>query len=163
MTDYCAFCTDQGASRKLDKNPDDVADFVEHLSFLAKMITDMPGLEKEFDIVTKLYTICKEFNVETEPEQLALYQTLAPSFQHLKVCARLYRQVQVYVVTTSLVSTSKWRTLPVHIDYKHDIQDRVFFYMYYFYRTLNISLYNVATENICLLNMSLPTELSIVL
>lgn len=77
----------KGASRKLDKSPADVAEFVEHLTFLDKMASEMAALEREFDIVTKMYTICKDFNVEVEPEQLALYQTLAPSFQHLKVCA----------------------------------------------------------------------------
>ena len=62
-----------------------MAEFVEHLSFLGKMGTEMASLEKEFEIVTKMYTICKDFNIETAPEELALYQTLAPSFQHLKV------------------------------------------------------------------------------
>ena len=84
-----AFFLRQGASRKLDKTPNDVEEFVEHLSFLGKMASEMPALEKEYDIVTKLYTICKDFNVDTQPEDLALYQTLAPGFQHLKVSARL--------------------------------------------------------------------------
>ena len=80
----------KGASRKLDRSPKDVAEFVEHLTFLDKMGSEMAALEREFDIVTKMYTICKDFNVDVEPEELALYQTLAPSFQHLKVSARLF-------------------------------------------------------------------------
>lgn len=49
------------------------------------MVADMPALEREFMVVTRLYTIAKEFDVPVEPEDFALYQTLAPSFQHLKV------------------------------------------------------------------------------
>ena len=60
-------------------------EFVDHLSFLGKMSSEMPALEKEYAIVTKLYTIARDFDVVIPPEELALYQTLAPSFQHLKV------------------------------------------------------------------------------
>ncbi len=49
------------------------------------MTSEMPALEKEYAIVIKLYTIAKDFEVQIEPEELALYQTLAPSFQQLKV------------------------------------------------------------------------------
>ena len=49
------------------------------------MSSEMPALEKEYAIVTKLYTIARDFDVVIPPEELALYQTLAPSFQHLKV------------------------------------------------------------------------------
>ena len=69
----------------MDKTPTSVDEFVEHLSFLGKMASEMPALEKEYAIVTKLYTIAKDFEVPLNPEDLALYQTLNPSFQHLKV------------------------------------------------------------------------------
>lgn len=69
----------------MDKLPDSVEEFVDHLSFLGKMTSEMPALEKEFAVVTKMYTIAKDFNLEIEPEDHALYRTLAPSFQHLKV------------------------------------------------------------------------------
>ena len=49
------------------------------------MISEMPALEREYAVVIKLYTIAKDFEVPIEPEELALYQTLSPSFQHLKV------------------------------------------------------------------------------
>ena len=58
---------------------------MDHLSFLGKMTSEMSALEKEFEIVIKLYTISKDFEVDIDPEELALYQILAPSFQHLKV------------------------------------------------------------------------------
>ena len=49
------------------------------------MISEMPALDKEYAIVIKLYTIAKDFDIEIDPEEHALYQTLAPSFQQLKV------------------------------------------------------------------------------
>ena len=74
----------QGASRKLDQYPRSVEAFVEHLSFLGKMSTELPALEKEFEVVNKLFTIAKDYNVNVTPEQLALYQTLGPDFVTLK-------------------------------------------------------------------------------
>ena len=53
---------------------------------MGKIVSEMPALEKEYAIVTKLYTIAKDYEVTIDVESLALYQTLAPSFQHLKVC-----------------------------------------------------------------------------
>ena len=75
----------QSSSKRLDMTPETVDAFVEHLSYLSRMMADMPALEREFNVVTRLYTIAKEFDVGVHPEDFALYQTLAPSFQHLKV------------------------------------------------------------------------------
>ena len=69
----------------MDIYPNSVEEFVEHLSFLGKMISEIPALDKEYAIVIKLYTIAKDFDIEIDPEEHALYQTLAPSFQQLKV------------------------------------------------------------------------------
>ncbi|XP_067943512.1 dynein axonemal heavy chain 6-like [Watersipora subatra] len=74
----------KSSSKKLDQTPETVDAFVEHLSYLSRMVADMPALEREFNVVTRLYTIAKEFDVGVHPEHFALYQTLAPSFQHLK-------------------------------------------------------------------------------
>ena len=85
MIDSMNPCQFQGASKKLDHAPKTVEDFVEHLSFLSKMASEITALEKEFLIVTKLFTIAKDYQVKIEPEDLALYRTLGDSFQHLKV------------------------------------------------------------------------------
>eukprot|EP00105_Crassostrea_gigas_P038198 XP_019922346.1 PREDICTED: dynein heavy chain 6, axonemal [Crassostrea gigas] len=74
----------KGAARKLEDYPKSVEEFVEHLSFLSKMTSEITALDKEFLIVNKLFTIAKDFSVKIEPEDLALYQTLGPSFQGLK-------------------------------------------------------------------------------
>ncbi|KAK3576323.1 hypothetical protein CHS0354_039732 [Potamilus streckersoni] len=74
----------KGASRKLDLYPASVEQFVEHLAFLSKMSSEMPALDKEFIIVNKLFTIAKDYTSSIHPEELALFQTLGPGFQHLK-------------------------------------------------------------------------------
>ncbi|XP_023930267.1 dynein heavy chain 6, axonemal [Lingula anatina] len=74
----------KGALKKLDHFPSSVEEFVEHLSFLGRMSSELPVLDKEFAIVTKMFSIAKDFDVAIPAEEFALYQTLAPSFQHLK-------------------------------------------------------------------------------
>lgn len=75
----------QHASRKLDKMADTVEAFVEHLIFLSRMGNEIASLEKEYNIVTRMYSIARNFEMSISSEELALYQMLMPSFQHLKV------------------------------------------------------------------------------
>lgn len=62
-----------------------VEEFVEHLSYLSKLSEDIPKLEKEFNIISRLFIIAFNYNADFSAEERALYQTLAPSFQQLKV------------------------------------------------------------------------------
>jgi len=77
----------QNASSKLDKTPESVEEFVDHLIFLSRMSSEINLLEREYTIVTRLYAIAKNFDMPIEAEELALSQTLMPSFMHLKVTA----------------------------------------------------------------------------
>ena len=65
--------------------PETVEAFVEHLIFLARMTNEISSLEQEYIIVTRMYSIARNFEMTISAEELALYQTLMPSFQHLKV------------------------------------------------------------------------------
>ena len=58
---------------------------MEHLVFLSRMGNEIASLEREYVIVTKLYAIARNFELPIPAEELALYQTLMPSFHHLKV------------------------------------------------------------------------------
>lgn len=49
------------------------------------MSTELNVLEREYTIVTRLYSIAKNFDMKIEAEEFALSQTLMPSFMHLKV------------------------------------------------------------------------------
>ena len=108
----CALCL-QGASQRLDKFPNTVEEFVDHLSFLGRMSTELPALEKEYNVVHKMFTIARDFNVYVHPEDLALYKTLAPSFQHLKV--RFDTGQQVVGLMPGL-NVWKWRACLVFFD-----------------------------------------------
>lgn len=74
----------RAACRKLDSEPTSVEQFVEHLTFLARLETEMVTLEKEFVIVNRFFAIIHQYSISLNPEDIALYQTLVPTFQHLK-------------------------------------------------------------------------------
>lgn len=49
------------------------------------MSSEIASLEREYVIVTRLYSIARNYDIPIEAEENALYKTLMPSFQHLKV------------------------------------------------------------------------------
>lgn len=69
----------------MDKLPDTVEEFVDHMTLLSRVNADLPSLEKEFAFVTKLVTLASDFAMTIGPEDFAVYQILSPSFQQLKV------------------------------------------------------------------------------
>ena len=72
------------STQRLEKQNKDVSEFVDYLSFMSKLIVDLPGMEKEFGPIDKMYAVADEFDVPLPAEELALYRTLLPSFSHLK-------------------------------------------------------------------------------
>lgn len=62
---------------------------MERLNLQARVARELPQLEQEFVKVKELYSLCISFDVHVEPEEMALYQTLTPSFHGLKVCNTL--------------------------------------------------------------------------
>ncbi|XP_051881424.1 dynein axonemal heavy chain 6-like [Pristis pectinata] len=72
------------AQKKLSKEPETLDMFGEHLLFLSQMEVELPRLEREFQTVTQLYGIAKEYGVSIPPEEVALYQILVPTFHSLK-------------------------------------------------------------------------------
>ena len=63
---------------------------MERLNLQARVARELPQLEKEFLKVSKLYSLAITFEIHVEPEEMALYQTLMPSFHNLKVCCFVY-------------------------------------------------------------------------
>ncbi|XP_069464806.1 dynein axonemal heavy chain 14 [Ambystoma mexicanum] len=70
--------------RKLEKELTAVEEFVEHLTFLGHISSELPSLEKEYNTVIQLYSVAKDYSISVPEEELAIYQTLIPSFQRLK-------------------------------------------------------------------------------
>ena len=58
---------------------------MERLNLQARVARELPQLEQEFNKVNRLYSLAISFDVHVEPEEMALYQTLMPSFHSLKV------------------------------------------------------------------------------
>ncbi|XP_078069639.1 dynein axonemal heavy chain 6-like [Mustelus asterias] len=72
------------ALQMLEKEPETIDLFGEHLIFLSRISAEMPMLERDFTAVTQLYAIANEYSIFVPPEDLALYHILIPSFQNLK-------------------------------------------------------------------------------
>ncbi|KAG2467637.1 DYH6 protein, partial [Polypterus senegalus] len=68
----------------LNKEINSVEGFVEHLTFLGRVSSEMPSLEKEYNVVTQLYAIAKDYNITIDAEEFALFQMLIPSFHTLR-------------------------------------------------------------------------------
>ena len=56
------------------------------------MANDIASLDHEYHIVTRMYSIARNFDMSIPAEELALYQTLMPSFYHLKVSNAKHRE-----------------------------------------------------------------------
>lgn len=69
----------------LDRDPRSVEEFVQHLATLNKVNSDLGNLENEFHIISKMFHIIKDFSMHVAPEAYALYRSLAPIYQQLRV------------------------------------------------------------------------------
>ncbi|XP_071996145.1 dynein axonemal heavy chain 14 isoform X2 [Engystomops pustulosus] len=61
-----------------------VEEFVEHLTFLGQVSSDLPSLERQYSSVIQLYSVAKDYGMNIPSEETALYQSLIPGFQQLK-------------------------------------------------------------------------------
>lgn len=59
-------------------------EFVEHLTFLGQISSELPSLEQQYKTVIQLYSVAKDYGINIPSEETALYQSLIPSFQQLK-------------------------------------------------------------------------------
>jgi dynein heavy chain len=85
--------TMRDALKMLDRDPESVEEFVEHLAILSRINNELRALEKEFLIVTRLFTIAHDFSLKIDPEQYAFYKSLGSTFHHLK-SSLLYTEAQ---------------------------------------------------------------------
>lgn len=76
----------QNAERKLEVSTKTVEEFVDHLSFLSQIADDIPRLEREHELISKLFAIAMRHHSDLSEEEKALFRTLGPSFHQLKVC-----------------------------------------------------------------------------
>ncbi len=60
-------------------------EFVQHLATLNKVNSDLGNIENEFEIISKMFHIIKDFSMDIAPEAYALFRSLAPIYQQLRV------------------------------------------------------------------------------
>lgn len=61
-----------------------VEEFVEHLTFLGQISSDLPAFEKQYNTIIQLYSVAKDYGINIPSEETAMYQSLTPCFQQLK-------------------------------------------------------------------------------
>jgi dynein heavy chain len=69
----------------LDRDPRSVEEFVQHLSTLNKVNSDLGNIENEFQTISKMFHIIKDFSMNIAPEAYALFRSLSPIYHQLKV------------------------------------------------------------------------------
>ncbi|XP_067420874.1 dynein axonemal heavy chain 14 [Emydura macquarii macquarii] len=72
------------ALMKLDKDLTTVEEFIEHLTFLSQISSELPMLETQYNTLSQLYSIARDYDIFISAEQFALYQILTRSLHDLK-------------------------------------------------------------------------------
>ncbi|XP_044147930.1 LOW QUALITY PROTEIN: dynein axonemal heavy chain 14 [Bufo gargarizans] len=70
--------------QRLNRRLTHVEEFVEHLTFLGQISSELPSLERQYTTVIQLYAVARDYGISVPSEETALYQSLIPSFQQLK-------------------------------------------------------------------------------
>ncbi len=87
----------------LDRDPRSVEEFVQHLTTLNKVNSDLGNIEIEFEIISKMFHIVKDFSMNVAPEAYALFRSLAPIYQQLRVGNTFYFSNEVFLSSSSQV------------------------------------------------------------
>uniref|UniRef100_F7F2H3 AAA+ ATPase domain-containing protein n=1 Tax=Ornithorhynchus anatinus TaxID=9258 RepID=F7F2H3_ORNAN len=74
---------------KLESQPVTVEEFVDHLTFLDQISSEIHSLEGEYKVVSQLFSVMKLYNVFLSEEQVASYQSLLFKFRQLKSTIRI--------------------------------------------------------------------------
>ncbi|CAF3406660.1 unnamed protein product [Rotaria socialis] len=77
----------------LDRDPRSVEEFVQHIATLNKVNSDLANLDVEFETISKMFHIVKDFSMNIAPEAYALFRSLAPIYHQLK-SSLLYTEAQ---------------------------------------------------------------------
>ncbi|XP_044530905.1 dynein axonemal heavy chain 14 [Gracilinanus agilis] len=80
----------QSSLSKLDTELTGVEAFVEHLTFLDYISSKMPLLDREYNVITQMYSVTKHYNVKISPEQVALLNVLLNKYNKLKTAFKFH-------------------------------------------------------------------------
>ncbi|KAF7254362.1 Dynein heavy chain 6, axonemal [Varanus komodoensis] len=72
------------AVAKLSKELVTVDGFIEHLLYLSEISSQLPDIKMQFECLSELYSIAKDYDIFLPLQQLALYQTVVRTLQNLQ-------------------------------------------------------------------------------
>uniref|UniRef100_G1MBG8 Dynein axonemal heavy chain 14 n=1 Tax=Ailuropoda melanoleuca TaxID=9646 RepID=G1MBG8_AILME len=99
----------ESSLRKLDSDPTEIEEFVEHFTFLDAISSKIFVLEKEYSTVAQLHSVVRYYQIQISEEQIAIYKILLGRFGQLKTSVKLSK-------TNKDAATSRFRdNLEAHI------------------------------------------------
>lgn len=75
--------------KKLECNPIEIEEFVEHFTFLDAISSKISKLEKEYSAVAQLHSVLSYYQVYISEEQIAIHKILLIKFAQLKSAVKL--------------------------------------------------------------------------
>lgn len=75
--------------RKLESDPTEIEEFLEHFTFLGAVSSKITELEKEYSTVAQLYAVLRYYQINISEEQVAIYKILLLKFGQLKSAMKL--------------------------------------------------------------------------
>lgn len=84
VINFNCFQVIQAAIAKLSKEQTTVDEFIEYMVFLREISAQLPNLQIQYKTLSELYFIAKDYDIFLSLEQLALYQTVVRTLQHLQ-------------------------------------------------------------------------------
>lgn len=99
----------ESSLRKLDSDPTEIEEFVEHFTFLDSVSSKIFALEKEYSTINQLHSVVRYYQIQIPEEQNAIYRILLGRFGQLKTSLKLRK-------TNKDVALSRFRdNLEAHI------------------------------------------------
>uniref|UniRef100_A0A667I290 Dynein axonemal heavy chain 14 n=1 Tax=Lynx canadensis TaxID=61383 RepID=A0A667I290_LYNCA len=75
--------------RRMECDPTEIEEFVEHFAFLEGISSKLSVLEKEHSVVAQLHSVVRCYQVQISGEQIAIYKILLVKFGQLKTSMKL--------------------------------------------------------------------------
>ncbi|XP_006742450.1 dynein heavy chain 14, axonemal-like, partial [Leptonychotes weddellii] len=79
----------ESSLRKLDSDPTEIEEFVEHFTFLDAISSKIFALEKEYSTVAQLHSVVRYYQIQISEEQIAIHKILLGRFGQLKTSVKL--------------------------------------------------------------------------
>nr|XP_054364461.1 dynein axonemal heavy chain 14 [Mirounga angustirostris] len=79
----------ESSLRKLDSDPTEIEEFVEHFTFLDAISSKIFALEKEYSTVAQLHSVVQYYQIQISEEQIAIHKILLGRFGQLKTSVKL--------------------------------------------------------------------------